>query len=44
MPPLSVGVALRAGLPVWELKAKQADLEELFFSLTGVGDEVEIVH
>ena len=27
-------VALRAGLPVWELKAKQADLEELFFSLT----------
>ena len=30
----SCGVALRAGLPVWELKAKQADLEELFFSLT----------
>ncbi|MCO5303585.1 MAG: ATP-binding cassette domain-containing protein [Phycicoccus sp.] len=27
-------VALRAGLPIWELKAKQADLEELFFSLT----------
>lgn len=27
-------VALRAGLPVWELKTKQADLESLFFSLT----------
>ena len=27
-------VALRAGLPIWELKTKAADLEELFFSLT----------
>ncbi|MDO5504232.1 MAG: ABC transporter ATP-binding protein [Actinomycetia bacterium] len=27
-------VALRAGLPVWELSAKRSDLEELYFSLT----------
>ncbi len=27
-------VALRAGLPIWELRPKQADLERLFFSLT----------
>jgi ABC-2 type transport system ATP-binding protein len=27
-------VALRAGLPVWELRAAQADLESLFFELT----------
>ncbi len=27
-------VALRAGLPIWELRATQADLEALFFELT----------
>ena len=27
-------VALRAGLPVWELTARHSDLEELYFSLT----------
>ena len=27
-------VALRAGLPIWELKEKRSDLEELYFSLT----------
>ncbi len=27
-------VALRAGLPVWELRSAQADLEALFFALT----------
>ncbi len=27
-------VALRAGLPIWELSPQRADLEELFFSLT----------
>ena len=27
-------VALRAGLPIWQLEAKQADLESLFFDLT----------
>jgi ABC-2 type transport system ATP-binding protein len=27
-------IALQAGLPVWELRAKTADLEELFFDLT----------
>jgi ABC-2 type transport system ATP-binding protein len=27
-------VALRAGLPVWELRPKQADLEKLYFELT----------
>jgi ABC-2 type transport system ATP-binding protein len=37
-------VALRAGLPIWELKEKRSDLEELYFSLTegtnrNLGDE-----
>ena len=27
-------VALRAGLPIWGLSPKQADLEDLFFALT----------
>ena len=27
-------VALRAGLPVWELRTKRSDLEQLYFSLT----------
>ena len=27
-------VALRAGVPVWELRAKEADLEAMFFALT----------
>lgn len=27
-------VALRAGLPIWELKEKRSDLEDLYFSLT----------
>ncbi|KGN41316.1 ABC transporter ATP-binding protein [Knoellia aerolata] len=27
-------VALRAGLPIWELRDRKADLEELFFDLT----------
>jgi ABC-2 type transport system ATP-binding protein len=27
-------VALRAGLPIWELKEKRSDLEELYFRLT----------
>ena len=31
-------VALHAGLPVWELRAKEADLEELFFALTDGGN------